>query len=384
MQQQQHTTVKQYVDLVCQLLGAMLRSSKEYKFPTSPRLVAALLSLQENPGSATVHETCLAMWNVSWHCVQDTTSFPDPTMCFVALIHLRTEGHFSHPKDVTLNIAKLTWAIRIVMLHQIHILVQSGEAADFMAAMEVVNPYVVDHSPATFGSLRSLTHFATHLSYSTPLPPRIWWTDPGTYHAMQYKGHSLTFDHLKTIFTNLETKVVTMWKDQVLMGLDLYASYGLLVDNLTEMRPGYCFLEDPDNGLLQHRDSLMQAIVSSHTHRNRFYISNQVSNQGCFNMMECQRWLQSLSEFERHLMLAIDMTSGAPPRGTELTCMIIRNAPLRLRNVMSLGKYMFIVRQYNKTTNNTQSDQLIPHAISAVYSDLMVQLHTLARPLAQV
>lgn len=378
--QQQDTTVKLYVDLICRLFAALSRFSDEYKFPTSPRLTTALLSLKDNPNNSTVHEACLALWYVSWHCIGDTTSFPDPTMCFTALIHLQSEGHFSHPKDITPRIAQFTWAIRIVMIQQIHILVQSGQAADFMAAMDIVNPYILDHSPTTFGSLRSLTHFATHISLSTLAPPRIWWTDSNTYLAMQYKGHPLTFNHIKTIFANLEIQVITMWKDQILMGLDLYAQYGLLVDDLTERRPGYCFLEEPDNSLMKYRDSLMEAIISSPSHQKRFYLPNQP----VLNMMECRRWLQSLSEFEKYLMLAIDMTSGAPPRGTELTSMMIRNSPLRLRNVMSLGTYISLVRQYDKTTNNTQSDRLIPHAISAVYSDLLIQLHTLARPLAQV
>lgn len=375
--QQQETTLKQYVGLICRLFAALLRVSDGYTFPTTPRLTAALLSLEETPNNSTVHGVCLALWHVSWHTIHDTTSFPDPTMCFTALIHLQPEGHFSTPKDVTPRIAQLTWAIRIVTLHQIHILVQSGEAADFMAAMDAVNCYVVDHSPTTFGSLRSLTHFASHISLGTLAPPLIWWTDPNTYLAMQYKGRPLAFDQLKTIFAQLETKVVKVWKDEVLMGLDLHVEYGLLVDNLTDTRPGYCFLEEPDNSLTQYRDSLMKAIVSSPTHEKRFLVL------GKLNLLECRRWLQSLSEFEKYLMLGIDMTGGAPPQGTELMCMMVRNSPLRLRNVMSLGKYLSIIRQYDKTTNNMQGDRLIPHAICAVYADLMVQLHALARPLAQ-
>jgi bloom syndrome protein len=60
------------------------------------------------------------------------------------------------------------------------------------------------------------------------------------------------------------------------------------------------------------------------------------------------------------------------------------NTDLRLRNCMALGIHLSIVQQYDKTTNIAQSDRLIPHSVDAISADIIIQIHALAQPFAQV
>jgi hypothetical protein len=83
-------------------------------------------------------------------------------------------------------------------------------------------------------------------------------------------------------------------------------------------------------------------------------------------------------------MVDVEMKDGAPSCGTELISMLLFNTNLQLRNGMALSSHFGLVRQYNKTTNIAQNAPLIPQSINAVNSDILIQLHALARPFAQV
>ncbi|EAU82997.2 hypothetical protein CC1G_08934 [Coprinopsis cinerea okayama7 len=50
---------------------------------------------------------------------------------------------------------------------------------------------------------------------------------------------------------------------------------------------------------------------------------------------------------------------------------------------MAIGDRLAIIRQYTKTTSKEQFDRLIPHGLPAFESDLLIQVHVLARPFAQ-
>jgi hypothetical protein len=63
---------------------------------------------------------------------------------------------------------------------------------------------------------------------------------------------------------------------------------------------------------------------------------------------------------------------------------LARNTSTRTRNFMAIGDRLAIIRQYTKTTSKEQFDRLIPHGLPAFESDLLIQVHVLARPFAQV
>lgn len=326
----------------------------------------------------------MALWKTEWLPRNGGNTFPDPTICFLALHSLKSTGEFAQPKEVTKPIAILCWAIKLSMTAEIHRLVDTREAADQIVAMQMVNKYVVDHQPTTFGSLRSITHYATSITMSTMAPPNIIWNDFETFKSLRFEGHLITFDQVKCILETLETKVVNLWQSTVLCGLDVYVKYSDLADDMTNTSAGYCFLDNPANRLDSHFFDLGHAMFMDPILWSNLFTQLPGTEEWQPNVPKCRKWLMDLAIFEQFLMAGIDMTGGAPPRATEIASFLICNTPFRVRNFFIAGHHKSFIRQYDKTTNNKQQDQFIPHSIANLYADLFIQLHVLARPLAQV
>jgi bloom syndrome protein len=338
----------------------------------------------ENDGDdqAALHLVLMALWKTHWPSDREQ-HFPDPTMCFLMLFSLREGGEFAQPKETTGPIAKLCRAIQLAMVQEIHRLVDLGEAPTQMAAWHNVAPFVVEKEMTTFNSLMSLQHYATALAYKSMSLPKIWWVDRDHWKVMLYDGNRITLSQLGEIFDLLEKEIIHLWENEVMLGLGLHVKYTDLADNLGQTCTGYSFLDDPSNPFSALGKTFGEKIFADPTLLAKF-VTVDADGQGHVNVVFCRKWMMSLAKLEGLLMLSIDMISGAPPRGTELTAMLACNTENRGRNLRALGHFLAIVREYDKTTNNLQSDRLIPHALSAVNADILVQLHTFARPWARV
>ncbi|KAJ3914335.1 hypothetical protein F5877DRAFT_50678, partial [Lentinula edodes] len=361
---QETVTLQQYIALVQKLIISLLRKSQNYQYPQSVALKTALEQLVMDPKLSALHHVLKALWLCRWYDpVDKPNGFPDPTMCFMALIHIRPEGEFSDPKDVPEPIAKLSWAIRLVVLRQVHLAVADEQT--------------------TFSSLRAITHYASAIAYSTISPPKIWWDDQECYTSLRYKGRSITETHIHTLFERLQDKIIRLWEDKILGGLSHRVTYGSLADNLTNCEPGYSFLDDVENRFSDHFHDLLRLFFADPQLRKQFFHVPGGSQKWEFNSLRWRVWLADLADLEKHLILAVDMMGGAPARGTEITSVLIRNTPFRVRNMRGLGKFVAMVREYSKTTNIMQADKVIPHAMDAFCADIFIQVHVLARPIAQ-
>ncbi|KAH7868510.1 uncharacterized protein C8R40DRAFT_1061908, partial [Lentinula edodes] len=337
---QETVTLQQYIALVQKLIISLLRKSQNYQYPQSVALKTALEQLVMDPKLSALHHVLKALWLCRWYDpVDKPNGFPDPTMCFMALIHIRPEGEFSDPKDVPQPIAKL--------------------------------------------SLRAITHYASAIAYSTISPPKIWWDDQECYTSLRYKGRSITETHIHTLFERLQDKIIRLWEDKILGGLSHRVTYGSLADNLTNCEPGYSFLDDVENRFSDHFHDLLRLFFADPQLRKQFFHVPGGSQKWEFNSLRWRVWLADLADLEKHLILAVDMMGGAPARGTEITSVLIRNTPFRVRNMRGLGKFVAMVREYSKTTNIMQADKVIPHAMDAFCADIFIQVHVLARPIAQ-
>ncbi|KAF8146180.1 hypothetical protein K438DRAFT_1781334 [Mycena galopus ATCC 62051] len=382
------TTAQQYVVVVIRLIAALLRQSNVFSMePSEPltlaieALRASLLDHRQDVKDAQPHLHVIfgALWHSRWRQTA-TTRMPDPTMRFLMLLSSQPGGEFAAPKDTSGPIRKLCWAIQMHALAEIHRIVEV-EGVFQMEAYNRVSEFVIEKDITTYATLWSLQHYVTTLSMQTLSMPKIWWLDRETWQEMLYKGHKITLLQLQEVFTNLEAEITSMWEDMVLLGLDLNVEWSEIADDLTEKRAGYSFLEDERNPFHAFKDAFAKALDADLETRKKF--TTAASNYTELDLIKCREWLFRLAKLEGLVMLIIDMLGGAPPRGTELTSMLACNSPFRLRNLAALGKFIAIIRQYDKTSNITQSDRLIPHSISAVAADILIQIHTIARPWAK-
>ena len=320
----------------------------------------------------------MALWKTTWRTTKDV-KMADPTICFMALHCMRADGSFLEPKDVTGVIAKLCRAIQLAMLYELHDLVAEQDVENQNEAMDILAAYVHEKHQSTFNSLMSLQHYASTIAYSTMSIPQIWWLDREHWKEMLFEGQKITMGHISEIFQTLEKQIVDIWENKILFKQQIRVDYHEIHDNLLRSEPGYSFLDDTNNPFLTHTHKLGKYALEHH-------LTTLVPGTSAtvLNVMACRQWLLDLAELEGLLLVAVDMKGGAPARGTELTSMLIRNTGQRLRNTIGLGKTLSIVRQYDKTSNLAQGDKLIPHGVDSVDADILIQLHTFARPLAQV
>ncbi|KAJ6453407.1 hypothetical protein C8R45DRAFT_945244 [Mycena sanguinolenta] len=379
-------TAQQYVNITVRLVASLLRHSEVFSMEPSDALATDVEALRTALSSDTppdsqelLHRVLGSLWRSRWR--QTTTSrMPDPTMRFLMLLSSQSSGEFAAAKDTSGPIRKLCWGIQMHALVEIHRIVDT-EGIFQIDAFERVAEYVVEKDVTTYATLWSLQHYVTTLSMQTLSMPKIWWLDRETWSEMLYKGNKISLSQIQEVFTALEADIVRLWEDDVLVGLNLHVQWSTIADDLTEKRAGYSFLEDVRNPFHTHTNAFASALDDNLDARKKF--TAEASGFTRLDLLKARDWLYKLAKLEGLLMLLIDMLGGAPPRGTELVSMLACNTTLRLRNLAALGRFVAIIRQYDKTSNVTQSDRLIPHSISAVAADILIQLHTFARPWAR-
>ncbi|KAJ7053821.1 hypothetical protein C8F01DRAFT_1260443 [Mycena amicta] len=367
------STRNQYARLVVSLLHVLLRPTNLFSIPKSPALIQALARIRQDG----LHPVFRALWMTEWKETEDC-SMPDPTMVFLMVQALNKTGEFQTAKQSSGPITQLGWAIRMACLMEVHQMVARKESADTTVSVETVKHWCIEKMYTTFATLRSHGHFAAAIALNTPNLPSIHWEDEVNWTKLQYKGDSISISQLTEIFRRMELKLKDMWEDKILMGTGLYVAYAGLADNLEDATPGHCFIDDIRNPLSSHENDLLDAIFADPILCARF------TRDGQLNKAAGREWLHDLAAMEQLLMVLTDMCGGAPPRGPELCNAMIRNTHFRLRNTAALGQHLVLIRQYTKTTSITGTDSLIPHGLGSFVSDLIIQLHTLARPLARV
>ncbi|KAJ6456645.1 hypothetical protein C8R45DRAFT_1108917 [Mycena sanguinolenta] len=381
-------TAHHYVTIVIRLLASLLRRSEVFSMEPGEDVAAAInelrLVLQDHrqnaaDAQAVLHTVFTTLWHTRWHQTA-ASRMPDPTMRFLMLMSSQPNGEFAAPTSTSQPIRKLCWGIQMHALVEIHRIVDA-EGIFQMEAFKRIAEFVIEKDTTTYATLWSLQHYVTTLCNKTVSFPKIWWIDTDNWSKLLYNGQKITLAQIRDVFIKLEAEVIDLWEVAVLMGLNLHITWSEIVDDLTENRAGYSFLTDERNEFHRHKHAFAKALDHDAELGKKF--TTTASGYMQLDMIKCRDWLYKLAKLEGLVMLLTDMLGGAPPRGTELVSMLACNTPLRLRNFAALGKHIALIRQYDKTSNITQCDRLIPHSISAVAADILVQIHTFARPWAQ-
>ena len=331
-----------------------------------------------------IHQLLLKMWTTAWPKWLDTSRITDPTEAGLALLTLNQDGSFKEPKDVTKIIAKLEYCMRLTFLREIRARADfQGDNVTETKACDALQPWFTEKTHSTFARLRSLQHRASAIAYETMGLPRIWWMDTDTWLTLKYKGNSISFLDVCSMFRDVEEDLVSVWEHKVLRGLHLRVDYNDMADDVTNKDVGYSFLFDPRNTCFEDRTRLVQAVVQGEDPFSHFLLKQD--GELIWNRAALRGWLQDYAELQKLLLLRAEMLSGAPSRGTELTAMTYRNIQTRsTRNLLVFGQHVTLLSQYSKTTALTGHEKLIPHGLDAITSDILIQDLAIARPFAQL
>lgn len=382
-QHQQHaTTLRAYINPIAHLVAALLRKQAEgIQFPSTPRLDEALGHLPLVQSASALHAVFKALWFETWVSKKEDL-VANPTILFLGLFTLKESGEFSMPKEVTGTIAKLTRAIQLAALVEYHEALAATPDALPSSAFAPLQCWLRTGEDTTFSDLVSLQKYASAIAYNTLSFPKVIFPNrsQGDYSTMLFEGQPVAVDQIQEIETRFEDKIVVLLEKDVFLGLKFEVKYDVLRDNLQCTKAGYTFTDD-NTDLASQALKLGQAIMDDPVLFQEFMVRGS-SGVVEVNVLRARKWLQSLGELELYLMLSVEMKSGSPIRMSELTSTLVRNRNTRIRNLMAVGRHLCIIRQYNKNNNNEQMDRMIPHGLSGFDQDVLIRIHTLARPLA--
>lgn len=326
--------------------------------------------------SGRILNTLSLLWQQAWPPLVNHR-ISDPTIVYLALSSLEITGKFKSAKDVTSDIAKLEYNMRLVFLLLIN------QHDDHEAGYRAYQQFFKEGFETTFNSLRNAQRQASSIAYTTMSLPKVWWCDRKDYRELIYHGTHIHIDQLRQLLAALEERMRQMWEEDILLGFRLRVEYGELHDDLSSTEVGYSFCSDPRNaGCFSDKTILLQAILSDEDLASRF-ISFNKDGVLRFNVREGRAWLNSLGRFHKLLLLRFHLTGGSPGRLTELIAMLLYNTAMYpLRSLVAFGPFIALLCTYQKTSALSGYDKLIPHALDAFTSDLLIQELAIARPFA--
>lgn len=339
---------------------------------------------------AVVEDLLLNLWTQEWS-PSEVNSIGDPTVCYLALSSLRSQSTWAHPRDITPTIARLMYCIKALILPKSHRRAGTGRTTTsvkaFKAAYAKLAHWHHEKEDSTFNTLSSFQALASSIALQTMSMPVVGWLNTQRTEFI-YDGYHLTVDRLREMVRMIQRQTCKVFVEDVLLGLPLKVEYGNIMDKLTKRTQGYSFVDD--NKWLLHPDSFIDKILSDTVLRAQFVVRWADPREGgrpgqpVWNEKRLYQWLEAYDKFHRLLMTCVLMMAGSPPRGTELTCIRIRNAATQTRGLYVMGQYVAVVCQYSKTTLVTSRDKLIIHALDGITADLVIQDLALCREVAKV
>lgn len=339
----------------------------------------------ESRESAT-HAICCILyycWSREWLPTEDSL-YPDPTMQSIAYSKIRLGGEYVDAKDTTGDLAKVSYLIRLIMVWAMHNMV----SITLSQACDRLSTWFTERRESTFNSVQSLQHYASSRAHGTVLPPMLFWLDPESERRMAYQGDVIELDSVISMFAALGEEMVTLWENEVSLGLHtqlVIRPMTDVADDLSNRSVGYSFLTDERNTYHREKATVLSFVLSDPSLTNRFSNGfDYLTGRPMWNPLGIRLYLKQIQTFCSLLLVRIEMTSGAPIRGTELTAMTFQNTSSRRRNLVMFGKFLVVLGLYSKTSSLTQSDRLIAHGVDALTAGLLIHFLTFIRPFVQI
>ncbi|KAF8153455.1 hypothetical protein B0H34DRAFT_800655 [Crassisporium funariophilum] len=201
---------------------------------------------------------------------------------------------------------------------------------------------------------------------------------------ISHKGNIITTHMIKTMIDDLMSRYLHELRNQAFfqedIPSDLFPSFKLesLVDNLQNLAPGYCFLNDPRNGFDDYRNVYGKWLLSDPIRASKFsYVHN-----GClaWNPKECEHLLESFQKCRTLLQIGIILSGGPSARGSESSRHILRELPGAPRNLRVLFKVVCLVDIQDKTAHKSLKDKYVPHVPTREWTTALINYLVVIRP----
>jgi hypothetical protein len=308
---------------------------------------------------------------------------------FIALSMLNEHGTFHAPREMTHNIAAVQYAIRLgTMFHWITNIESNEELGDpsdptndtELSLMNEHFSWISNQSRASpFQTLRDWMRLATSVIMNQQLPNATRWAD-SQMTKLIVGSSTITIIGIQTAIRSTMTSLSTQF--QIILNGTNFPDFlpSKLVDHSANNTLHYNYLSTSSNNqLFQYK--LLQDWVNSNGARSHGILAGnwqEVLNQPQFHLDQffsppgAWRWLECVDTLLEMIYFIYHIGCGQPARGTEETCMLLRNSNSAPRSVYWRTDRIMLQTWYHKGQNISHRSK--PRQVY-LPGELSMQLH---------
>jgi hypothetical protein len=218
-------------------------------------------------------------------------------------------------------------------------------------------------------------------SYRSQTLPNVIWRDRANV-VLEISGQELALRDVKAMLRDGEAKAREMLESDLLLGLELpwTNSDGKLRDELSNARPGYSFLSDPQNPFESNKWAVMSCLATAHA---SLYVKSVQAQSIVWDVNTVSEYVNKCVIFFDLLGPLIHISYGGPARRTELLTAITRNSRTSVRHLYMMLDRVAIVTRYHKGANQYGSDKTIPRYLPVSLGRLLILYLAYVRPVEE-
>jgi hypothetical protein len=382
--------------------GDMRVPEEEQSLPNSRLQAMSWGPVAETPIQARILELLIALYTHLPTGGDD--KFFSPVLRFLVLFSRKKTGQWSLPRQMTQFFATLLFCGREVMMALMQrevladpdirysqcvfchstkflFLTQQGYRAYDKVASFMDDDYE-GPIPSMYILMRPLNRFSSAEGGSL----RFTATDFSGDNIMA-AGRILHLRDIRYFVESLIGEIREQMRMQLFFGLDVADvdwSPGIVYEEPRNVSIGYSCFRDPHNSFLNHKDDLLQAVLTHPRLRGQFHYYNQ-EGQILWKAGPCFEYMEASHDVEMMLFCGTQTSVGEPGRGTEIASHLISNVSGgSIRNVFILFQYFCMMGTFNKTSHFTERDATMMRVPHPEIGRLWVVYLTFVRPLLVV
>ena len=245
----------------------------------------------------------------------------------------------------------------LLVRHQLDIFLNSS-------IIHKIRRRVQEEGFGVFTHLMELGHYLSILIFNSSVMPRVMWNDQHGK-ELNIDGHLVTMTSFRNLYRKLFDETEKLLLKEVLLSSDIpnFEEHQLM-DNLSEKKVHYSFISDPRNPFLQHRNHLLNHILSP-VHENRFVLE-QREGKILWNRNKTSgimAWVKNCERCLAYLFALFHYGAGQPARGTELAALTWVNTMDQARSIFWFHGLVNIIFTYNKTQGNAGTSRVISRSL---------------------
>ncbi|KAI4517360.1 hypothetical protein K525DRAFT_211077, partial [Schizophyllum commune Loenen D] len=334
-----------------------------------------------------IHEVLTALWLSEYPNPASSDGLADPTLACLCMQAVNADGSYMQTGEYASVLAHLTRAIGLCVATEIHAVVAehapclppdshlSHLAGTRVDGIRSLLRWVDENNWSTYATLRAHERHARALLGSA-LHQNLWWVDTHNHTELSIGGYRLTLDHLRSIASNLQSKIVDSFQ-RLTADLPTTIAYDVLADDLHNDVSGYSAVD-----LLWHnRPEQFADFARRLLDHPALGLTRDMNAE--LAVKPTRAWLQALERHELLTLVYVQLTCGGPARGTGPIRLSMRNPTGALRSLHILGGRVCLVLPSMDSSSAYERDEVIVIPLDGFIGDMLIRTLAFCRRVAE-